>query len=314
MGTHHNSVKTCLVTALVCGVFLSPEPGKASASLAILAEAAPGDYVRVGICAEATQANLDGIANIGFIVGGTAVAVVDPGGSLADGMRLRAAIHATTPLPIRYVIMTHAHPDHVFGGAAFLPDKPIFVGHWGLPAALANRRDYDHARLAGIFGAAQTGDPVSPSLLVRDTLALDLGGRLLRLQAFPPAHTDTDLVVLDEGSGILWAGDLLFAGRVPALDGSITGWLKALDTLQAIPAKAAIPGHGPASVLWPAGARDERHYLETLAGDVRAGIAAGKDIDRLAATAGQSERRSWALFDSYNGHNVIVAYKELQWE
>jgi glyoxylase-like metal-dependent hydrolase (beta-lactamase superfamily II) len=149
---------------------------------------------------------------------------------------------------------------------------------------------------------------------VDDTLALDLGGRLLRLRAFPPAHTDTDLVVLDTGSGTLWAGDLLFVGRVPSLDGSITGWLKALAVLDAMPAAHAIPGHGPAIVPWPAGGADEKRYLETLVKDIRAGLAAGESIDKIAATAGTSERLRWALFDSYNGHNVIVATKELQWE
>ena len=307
-------MKFCLVTALVCGVFLCSGMATPAPAIFGMVQASPGDFVRVGDNAEATAVNLDGIANIGFIIGHNAVAVVDPGGSLADGNRLRATIQATTKLPIRYVIVTHAHPDHAFGAAAFLPDHPVFVGHWRLPAALANRSAYDHARLAAILGDPQTGNPVSPALLVHDTLSLDLGARILRLQAFPPAHTDTDLVVLDTASGTLWAGDLLFVGRVPSLDGSITGWLKALAALRALPARKAIPGHGPAFVPWPTGAQGELRYLETVVKDIRAGIAAGESIDKIAASAGQSERQHWALFDQYNGHNVIVAYKELQWE
>jgi quinoprotein relay system zinc metallohydrolase 2 len=314
MGTQQKTLAACLVATLACGVFLCPAAAERAIKPFAMVQTAPGDYVRVGACAEATAANLDGIANIGFIVGHGSVAVIDPGGSLADGARLRATIRATTTLPIRYVIMTHAHPDHVFGGAAFLVDRPVFVGHWRLPAALANRAVYDHARLAAILGDAQTGTPVVPTLLVHDTLTLDLGGRPLKLTMFGPAHTDTDLVVLDTNSSTLWAGDLLFVGRVPALDGSITGWLKALDALQALPAKIAIPGHGPASVPWPAGAQAERRYLDTLVKNIRAGIAAGDSIDKIAASAGTSERQDWALFDSYNGHNAIVAYKELQWE
>jgi quinoprotein relay system zinc metallohydrolase 2 len=279
-----------------------------------LTEAAPGDFVRVGDCAEATAANQDGIANIGFIVGRNAVAVIDPGGSLADGKRLRASIRAMTGLPIRYVIMTHDHPDHVFGGMAFLPDHPVFVGHWRLPAALAGRAAYDHARLAAVLGEAATGDPVPPTLLVQDSRVLDLGGRTLELQAYQAAHTDTDLTILDRATNTLWAGDLLFVGRVPALDGSLTGWLHALDRLAAIPAARAIPGHGPAAVPWPAGAADERRYLTILLHDVRAAIAAGQDIDAAVLTAAHSERAKWALFDAYNGRNVTEAYKELQWE
>jgi quinoprotein relay system zinc metallohydrolase 2 len=279
-----------------------------------MVQASPGDFVRVGDNAEATAVNLDGIANIGFIIGHNAVAVVDPGGSLADGNRLRATIQATTKLPIRYVIVTHAHPDHAFGAAAFLPDHPVFVGHWRLPAALANRSAYDHARLAAILGDPQTGNPVSPTLLVHDTLSLDLGARILRLQAFPPAHTDTDVVVLDTASGTLWAGDLLFVGRIPALDGNLKTWIAALHELQAMPAARAVPGHGPASVPWPAAGNDEARYLANLLHDVRAAIARGEDIGRTVTTADQTERGNWALFDAYNGHNVTVAYKEVEWE
>jgi quinoprotein relay system zinc metallohydrolase 2 len=279
-----------------------------------LVQVAPGDYVREGACAEADSGNLDGIANIGFVVGRAAVAVIDPGGSLADGRALRAAIAATTALPIRYVIMTHAHPDHVFGGSAFLADHPVFVGHWRLPASLANRAAYDHARLAAVLGEAATGDPVPPGLLVRDRATLDLGGRILEVLAQGTAHTDSDVVVLDHGTATLWAGDLLFVGRVPALDGNLVGWLRVLDRLAGMPAARAVPGHGPAAVAWPGGLDDERRYLTLLLADVRRDIAGGRDIRAVAATAGFGERRRWALFDDYAGRNATVAYKELQWE
>lgn len=279
-----------------------------------MVQVAPGDYVRPGVCAEATAANADGIANIGFVVGGTAVAVIDPGGSLADGLRLRASIKAVTALPVRYVIMTHAHPDHVFGAGAFLADHPAFVGHARLPAALAARGEYDRKRLAAVLGEAATGTPVAPDLLVDGDRTLDLGGRTLLLRAVAPAHTDTDLAVLDRGSNVLWAGDLLFVGRVPALDGDLKGWLAALHGLEAVPARLAIPGHGPASVPWPAGAADETRYLALLLHDVRAAIAKGEDVDEAVTHAAQGERSAWALFDDYNGRNVTVAYKELQWE
>jgi quinoprotein relay system zinc metallohydrolase 2 len=275
---------------------------------------APGDFVRAGACAEATPANLDGIANTGFIVGQQAVAVIDPGGSLADGQSLRAALRARTRLPVRFVIMTHDHPDHVFGGGAFLPDHPVFVGHWRLPAGIANRATYDRGRLEAVLGAAATGMPVSPTLLVQAATTLDLGGRVLVLQAHAAAHTDTDLTILDRGTATLWAGDLLFVGRIPALDGSLSGWLTELAQLQTLPAVRAVPGHGPASVPWPQGARDEQRYLTTLRHDVRASIAAGQDISETVTTAAASERGKWALFDDYNGRNVTEAYKELQWE
>ena len=277
-------------------------------------EVAPGDFVRVGVDEEATAANADGIANIGFIVGGTDVAVIDPGGSLADGEALRAAIVQRTKLPIRYVIMTHGHPDHVFGGGAFVGDHAVFVGHHRLPDFMAARDEYDRKRLADVLGGAATGTPVVPTLLVQDTRTIDLGGRVLVLKAWPPAHTDADLSILDTATSTLWAGDLLFVNRVPALDGSLKGWIAALAELAGVPVVRAVPGHGPASVPWPAGEDAERDYLLLLEHDVRADIAKGLDIPASIATAAAGQRGAWALFDAYNGRNVTEAYKELEWE
>ena len=311
MPGRHRLKLLALLTTLACPLPLAASVEVPASSMT---EVAPGDFVRPGAVAEADKANLDGIANIGFIVGHDAVAVIDPGGSLADGQRLLAAIRHVTALPVRYVIMTHDHPDHVFGAGAFVAEHPVFVGHARLPAELAQRGEYDRKRLAAVLGEAETGQVVPPTLLVKDRQELDLGGRKLILQAYPTAHTDTDLTILDEASGTLWAGDLLFVGRIPAMDGDPKGWLAALDTLAAVPAARAVPGHGPASVPWPTGLADERRYLTVLLRDVRAAIAKGEDIDAAVAHAAQSERIHWALFDEYNGRNVTIAYKELQWE
>ena len=275
---------------------------------------APGDFVRQGVCAEATPENQDGIANTAFIVGGDGVAVIDPGGSLQDGSRLRIAIRATTGLPIRFVIMTHGHPDHVFGGSAFLPDHPVFVGHWQLPAILASRAAHDHRALAAALGDEGTGAAVMPTRLVQDRLTLDLGGRMLVLQAYESAHTDADITVFDQATATLFAGDLVFSGRIPALDGSLAGWLRVLDKLEKQPAARVVAGHGPATLPWPQGAADEHRYLLTLRHDVRRAVAAGQDVDALSGTAASAERPHWALFDDYNGRNAIEAYKELQWD
>src|SRR5260370_32325502 len=98
---------------------------------------ASGVYVHHGVTEEAAPANDDAIANIGFIVGGAAVLVIDPGGSAVEGMQLREAILAITDPPIRYVVLTHVHPDHIFGAAAFIDDRPDFIRRTTLPHPLA---------------------------------------------------------------------------------------------------------------------------------------------------------------------------------
>ena len=100
---------------------------------------ARGVYVHYGRDAELAPANAGDIANNGFIVGTRCVAVIDTGGRYAVGRALREAIWHVTPLPVCFVVNTHAHPDHVFGNAAFADDHPEFVGHARLSDALRRR-------------------------------------------------------------------------------------------------------------------------------------------------------------------------------
>ncbi|HEY1382754.1 MAG TPA: quinoprotein relay system zinc metallohydrolase 2 [Dongiaceae bacterium] len=288
--------------------------GVARAAAFTLREIAPGIHVRRGVDQEATPGNADAIANAGFIVGRDSVLVFDPGGSLADGAALRAEIQAATRLPVRHVVMSHAHPDHIFGAGAFLADKPAFVGHARLSVALAARGDYYRQRLEAVLGAGAAGPVVMPTLAVATRLSLDLGGRVLHLTAHGPAHTDNDLSLLDTATGTLFCGDLLFVSRVPALDGSLLGWLKELEILKAARATRAVPGHGPERVDWPAGAADLERYLRTLVQETRQAVKDNIGIEAAAATVAAGERGRWTLFDDYNGRNVTEAYKELEWE
>lgn len=277
-------------------------------------EVAPGIHIRRGLDEDVSASNDDAIANIGFIIGREAVAVTDSGGSLNDGRRLRESIREATPLPIRYVLMSHVHPDHVFGAGAFSADHPVYVGHAGLPRALSLRWDYYRTRTEAILGKDTVGAAVLPTMLVHDKAQIDLGGRVIDLAAHGIAHTDSDMSAFDRETRTLIAADLLFVHRVPSLDGSLKGWLKELAVLKNVAARRAVPGHGPTSVDWPTGCRDLERYLGVLLRETRAAIAQGRDIELAAKTVGLSERTRWALFDDYNGHNVIQAFKEVEWE
>jgi quinoprotein relay system zinc metallohydrolase 2 len=282
-------------------------------------QVAPGVYVHIGQHKDfesGYEGGYDGdIANIGFVVGDDAVAVIDTGGSYAVGMALKEAIRKVTSLPIRYVINTHGHPDHVFGNAAFADAQARFIGHAMLPRMMALRSDTYLRNLKKQLGeAADRSTLIPPGGTVRDRLSLDLGRRKLELKAWPSAHTNNDLTVFDAATATLWTGDLLFIERLPSIDGDIQGWLSAMSALDSAPAAITIPGHGPVTRDKRRALARQRAYLATLLQDVRSSIRAGAGMTEAMETAAASERAGWRLFDVVNRRNVNFLYPLLEWE
>jgi quinoprotein relay system zinc metallohydrolase 2 len=283
-----------------------------------LEEVSNNVFLHEGVHEDATPENIGAIANVGFIIGESCIAVIDSGGSFQEGQLLYQAIRQYSDKPICYVINTHVHPDHILGNAAFKQEHPAYVAHEKMTAALEAREDFFDRVFSEALGPAYEGaEYIRPTQVVSigEPLDLDLGHRRLTLTAYSTSHTDHDLTVLDQATNTLWTGDLLFVDRIPVIDGSINGWIDTLNTLSQQVIDTVIPGHGPVQTstitqAWQA----ERDYLETIRTGVRAIINDFGTIEDATKTVGLSESTDWALFEQYHRRNVTAAFVELEWE
>ena len=284
------------------------------ADLIRVSEMAPGIFVHFGKHENPDRSNLGDIANIGFIVGSEAVAVVDSGGSVSIGRELKNAIREVSSLPIRYVIITHIHPDHALGTPPFLDAKPEIVGHHRLPNAILQRGSFYVERSKEVLGDNEVETIVVPTLLVESETTIDLGQRKLLIRAHETAHTDNDLSVFDYNTKTLWLSDLLFIDRTPVVDGSATGWIKLLKSMRDANADLVIPGHGSVVRDWPSGGSKMLAYLENLVAAVRDMLQQGKSAGQALSIAESENSDGWLLFRDSHPRNVLKAYSELEWE
>lgn len=219
------------------------------------------------------------IVNVGFIETAAGVVVIDTGPSRRYGEALRQRIEQVTGKPLLRVLLTHHHPDHVLGNQAF-SDVPI-AALPGTTRLLAEQGDGMAENMYRLVGDWMRGtEVVLPSEALEDG-ELEIGGRRLRLLALR-GHTGADLAILDERSGVLFAGDLLFYQRALTTPNSpgLDVWLADLDRLEALPWKQIVPGHGPLATD-AAPFMQMRDYLGWLDGVLRQGAEQGAEMNEL---------------------------------
>ena len=219
------------------------------------------------------------IVNVGFIETAAGVVVIDTGPSRRYGEALRQRIEQVTGKPLLRVLLTHHHPDHVLGNQAF-SDVPI-AALQGTTRLLAEQGDAMAENMYRLVGDWMRGtEVVLPSEALEEG-ELEIGGRRLRLLALR-GHTGADLAILDERSGVLFAGDLLFYQRALTTPNSpgLDVWLADLDRLEALPWKQIVPGHGPLATD-AAPFVQMRDYLGWLDGVLRQGAEQGAEMNEL---------------------------------
>ena len=222
------------------------------------------------------------IVNVAFIDTGDGVLVIDTGPSKRYGEALRTMIQQTTGKPVKRVLLTHHHPDHVLGNQAFTY-VPIgaLAGTGRLLKEQGNAMAENMYRLVGDW--MRGTEVVLPTETVEPG-SVQMGSHRFRLVGLR-GHTGADLAILDETTGVLFAGDIVFYQRALTTPNSpgLDVWLGDLDTLEKLPWKLIVPGHGPVATD-AAPFAQMRDYLGWLDSVMRDGIAQGADMNDLLRT------------------------------
>ena len=283
-----------------------------------LIEVASGIFVHQGEHLDIDENYQGDICNIGFIIGEDSVAVIDTGGSLLIGEALKISIREKTSLPIKYVINTHVHLDHIYGNAAFNNPNTKFIGHKNLTQAMKFRKGfYETLNLRYLNTPIEKSIQIPPSILVKEneSKVFDLGERKIRVSAYETAHTDNDVTITDIKTGTLWAGDLLFIDRTPTIDGDIHGFIDVLAQLISLEnINLVIPGHGPPTKNWQKAFKKVKNYFVILRDDIRNSISEDQGLREAMETVARSESKKWLLFDVQNARNINQVYPKLEWE
>jgi glyoxylase-like metal-dependent hydrolase (beta-lactamase superfamily II) len=273
------------------------------------AEVAPDTWMVQGLSALGSPANRNFISNAAFVVTRDGVVVVDALGSPALAQELLAEIRRITPAPVRYVIVTHYHADHVYGLQAFKAAGATVVAH--RDGQLYLNSDTAALRLQASREELAPAVDANTRLVAADRwidgpTTIRLGGVDFLLQPAGPAHTPEDLVVWVPKQKLLLAGDIVFRGRVPFVGQADSGrWIGALDKLLSFDAQVIVPGHGPVSTSARADLELTRDYLKYLR---QAMGEAARNMDPFEEAYARTD---WSRFDKlplFGVANRINAY------
>ncbi|MDP2007456.1 MAG: MBL fold metallo-hydrolase [Rubrivivax sp.] len=272
-------------------------------------EVAPSVWFVQGEAALGSAANRNFISNAAFIVTEAGVVVIDALGSPALAEEMLRAIRQVTPQPVRYVIVTHYHADHIYGLQAFKAAGATVVAHRGareyLSSDTAQRRlEASREELAPWIDGKTV--LVAADRWVEGDTVIELGSERFHIRHAGPAHTPEDLVVHAERAQVLFAGDLVFRGRIPFVgQADSRGWIGALGGLIALQPRLIVPGHGPVSTDPLPDLQLTRDYLVHLRKSM--GEAAA-NLEPFEAAYAQADWSAFAHLPLFRAANRINAY------
>lgn len=233
--------------------------------------------------------------NIGVVVGGDGVLVVDSRASHSQAQELRDELADLTDQPVGWVVNTHWHWDHVFGNAMF-PEARL----WGQrecrnhlmehgeeqKAAARERVGPEHAHLIDEVVITP------PEYVVGKARAIDVGGRTVTLEHMGLGHTNSDLVVMVSDAPVMFAGDLVEEGAPPGFgDGYPMAWPDTVDRLRDHIRGVVVPGHG--DVMDAGAVKTQHEELTAVAQACADGLSSGRFDPEVGPYPAESMRTAW---------------------
>ena len=274
-------------------------------------------WVWVGPYEGPSQANRGYRMNLGFVTGKQSVAVVDSGYSPEMAEEMLQRIREITPLPVRYVINTNSQPHRFMGNDVFRKAGAEIIASREATARMENEGAGFATTVTRTLGVKDgtIAAPQLPGRLIEpgQSVSLDLGGVSLQVTHFGRAHTRGTLVVEVAPDQTVFAGDILYSGRLLAVipDGHVTEWIAAYDKLRSLKAKRFVPGHGQVASL-KAFEQPTYRYLTALKLHMERAVKKGTDANTAMATFNSAPWKKLANFDELAGRNASLAYLEAE--
>lgn len=255
---------------------------------------------------------VEGRANSGFVITEEGVVVIDTQGPKELAILLKKRIQEVTDRSVIYVINTHYHGDHTFGNQYFSEARDI-ISHENTKKNLIERDKPHREQFKRFFGekALEGIEVLLPTRTFKDTLSMRVGNKSFELVYLGIGHTDGDIIVYLPVEGVIFAGDLLYTGRLPWVgDGNIQSWREVLKRMSWFEAHTYVPGHG--KVTNKDRLKDFQSYLDDLTNEVARMIKEGKDLEAVMKEINLPGYKDWLKYNEWIGLNAKKVFEELK--
>ncbi|MCB1862304.1 MAG: MBL fold metallo-hydrolase [Gammaproteobacteria bacterium] len=297
-----------IITLLLA--LLLPPLSVAGNALPTPQQVADHSWAWIGPYGPPTQENGGFRMNLGFVVGDKAVAVIDSGYGPAMAKAMLAQIRSVTDRPVKYIINTNSQAHRIMGNPVFRSTGAEVIAAAGAVTRITVQGADFAATVAAVLNLPDSVPvPAAPDRALEQEETLDLGGVELRLIPVGQAHTAGSLIAVVESDRVVFAGDVLYGGRLLAVlaESRVKGWIEAYEGLREFGDFRFVPGHGEPGIL----AEFEHptfEYLTTLKQHMDQAVDEGIDLQDAIRSLDQSPWKDLADFDALAGRNAHQAY------